>query len=60
MQEYWLPMNALTAIMFPVLAFFEITRLQGFRKTGKVRAPDTSLFLHAAFGLDWIGYSNAT
>lgn len=36
LQEYWLPINALTAIMFPVIAFFEITRLQGFAKTGKV------------------------
>ena len=35
-QEYWLPINALTAIMFPIIAFFEITRLQGFAKTGKV------------------------
>lgn len=36
-------MNALTAIMFPVLAFFEITRLSGFRKTGKVCVlPDKS------------------
>lgn len=34
-KEYWLPINALIGIMFPVLAFFEITRLQGFRKTGK-------------------------
>ena len=36
MQEYWLPFNALVAIMFPVFAFLEITRLQGFRRTGKV------------------------
>ena len=36
LQEYWLPINALTAIMFPIIAFFEITRLQGFAKTGKV------------------------
>lgn len=36
LQEYWLPFNALVAIMFPVFAFLEITRLQGFRRTGKV------------------------
>ena len=36
LQEYWLPINALTAIMFPVIGFFEITRLQGFAKHGKV------------------------
>jgi len=34
-KEYWLPINALTAIMFPIIAFFEITRLQGFARTGK-------------------------
>ena len=38
-QEYWLPINALTAIMFPIIAFFEITRLQGFARTGKVSQP---------------------
>ena len=38
-QEYWLPINALTAIMFPIIAFFEITRLQGFAKTGQVSQP---------------------
>lgn len=36
LQEYWLPINALTAIMFPILAVFEITRLQGYARTGKV------------------------
>jgi len=42
MQEYWLPINALTAIMFPIIAFFEITRLQGFAKTGQVSHPFSS------------------
>jgi len=41
-QEYWLPINALTAIMFPIIAFFEITRLQGFARTGTVSHPFSS------------------
>ena len=44
-QEYWLPINALTAIMFPIIGFFEITRLQGFAKTGKVRHAAAPLLL---------------
>jgi hypothetical protein len=52
-QEYWLPINALTAIMFPIIAFFEITRLQGFARTGKVSRPISHWhavsFLHVHF-----------
>jgi light-harvesting complex I chlorophyll a/b binding protein 5 len=34
-KEYWLPINALVAIMFPVLGYLELKRYQGFKKTGQ-------------------------
>jgi len=33
-KEYWLPIYALTGLMFPIIGLFELKRYQGFKETG--------------------------